>query len=314
MTDPGTPDAHSAPGEPLSAALRRASAHLAAAGVPSPDADALTLAAHLLAVPLGEARRLAVLGAPTPAGYAVLVRRRAAREPLQHLTGRASFRGLELSVGPGVFVPRPETELAVDHVLTELERLRADGHRRPLVVDLGTGSGAIALSVKAEAPYAEVVAVEVSTDAVGWTRRNQRELGLEVRIVLGDADTALPELEDRVDVVVTNPPYIPDGATPIDPEVRDHDPQLALYGGGADGLERPLAFADRAADLLRPGGLLVMEHADVQGVVLPAALRARGWGDVTDHLDLAGRPRHLLARRAISAVDSPRGDGHPSAR
>lgn len=312
MTDRGMPHAHSATGEPLSAALRRASAHLAAAGVASPDADALTLAAHLLAVPLGEARRLAVLGAPAPAGYAVLVRRRAAREPLQHLTGRAGFRGLELAVGPGVFVPRPETELAVSHVLTELERIRAERHRRPLVVDLGTGSGAIALSVKAEAPYVQVVAVEASAEAVEWTRRNQRALDLDVSIVMGDARTALPDLESRVDVVVTNPPYIPDGATPIDPEVRDHDPHIALFGGGADGLDLPLAFADRAAQLLRPGGLLVMEHADVQGATLPAALRARGWAAVTDHVDLAGRPRHLLARRR--AVDKGRGDQSPGAR
>lgn len=297
MTDQVRPAPDRAAGVPLSSALRRARAQLTEAGVPSPDSDALALAAHLLDVPLGEARRLAVLGAATPAGYAALVRRRAAREPLQHLTGRAGFRGMELFVGPGVFVPRPETELAVEHVLAEVARIHSEGRRAPLVVDLGAGSGAIALSVKAAAPYAQVVAVEASADAVGWTRRNRRELELDIRIVLGDARTALPEFDARVDVVVTNPPYIPDGATPIDPEVRDHDPRLALYGGGADGLDLPLAFADRAADLLRPGGLLVMEHADVQGATLPPALRSRGWSTVTDHADLAGRPRHLLARR-----------------
>ena len=172
-----------------------------------------------------------------------------------------------------------------------------------MVVDLCTGSGAIALAIKDEVPGAEVHGVELSDLAHAWAVRNRDDLGLDVEMVLGDATTAFAELEGEVDVVVSNPPYIPVGAVPNDPEVRDHDPDVALYGGSADGLRIPLEVAARAARLLRPGGVLLMEHADVQGRSLPAALRGSGaWTGVEDHPDLAGRPRVTRAVRAHSLL------------
>jgi release factor glutamine methyltransferase len=278
----------------LRAAVREATARLAAAGVASPEADAVALAAHALGGSVADARKAMVLGAEVPAAYDGLVEERAARVPLQHLTGRAGFRRLELSVGPGVFVPRPETELAAGLAIEAANALGA-----PVVVDLCTGSGAIALAVKDEAPQANVYAVELGQDAHAWAARNVADTGLDVDLRHGDATVAFPELVGTVDIVVSNPPYIPVGMVPLDPEVRDHDPELALYGGSEDGLAIPLAVARRAAFLLRPGGLLVMEHADTQGETLPAALRRTGeWAAVADHVDLAGRPRATTARRA----------------
>jgi release factor glutamine methyltransferase len=168
-----------------------------------------------------------------------------------------------------------------------------------LVVDLCSGSGAIALAVKDEVPGAEVHGVEVSELAHAWAVRNRDDLGLDVDLRLGDATTAFPELVGRVDVVVSNPPYIPAGSIPNDPEVRDHDPEVALYGGSSDGLRIPLEVAARAGVLLRPGGFFVMEHADVQGDSLTSALGATGlWQDIQDHGDLNGRPRAVTAVRA----------------
>ncbi len=280
----------------LRAAVRAAAGALADAGVPSPEADALALAAHVLRRPVGEVRKAMVMGAPgpDPTAYGAVVALRAERIPLQHLTGRAAFRRLELSVGPGVFTPRPETEFVAGLAIEAAARLR-----RPTVVDLCTGSGAIALAVKDEVPDAQVYAVELGEDAHAWARRNVEDTGLVVELVHGDATTAFPELEGVVDVVVANPPYIPVGMVPLDPEVRDHDPELALYGGSEDGLAIPLAVARRAAVLLAPGGLLVMEHADSQGETLPAALRRTGsWARVRDAADLTGRPRSTVAVRA----------------
>lgn len=245
-----------------------------------------------------------ILGGELDAGfterYAALVQERATRVPLQHLTGTAPFRRLELHVGPGVFVPRPETEQAVDHVLTALEGVDA-----PRVVDLCTGSGALALAVADEAPAADVTAVEVSDLALAWAARNIETTGLPVTLVAADAtaDPAtvaeLADLVGLVDVVVSNPPYVPVGMVPLEPEVAEHDPDLALYGGSVDGLRIPLAVASAAARLLRPGGRLVMEHADSQGQTLPRALAATGdWTEVADHADLTGRARTTTATRA----------------
>lgn len=275
-------------------AVRRATRTLAEAGVESAPVDALHLAAHLLGQDVSETRRLMVLGGvEAPEGYADLVTERANRVPLQHLTGRAYFRGLELEVGPGVFVPRPETELVVDLALRAIV-----GIQRPVVVDLATGSGAIALAVKQEWPQATVYAVELTELASAWAVRNRDRLGLDVTVDRGDARDAYPELAGTVDVVTCNPPYIPDDQVPVDPEVRDHDPIEALYGGSADGLARPLEMAARAAVLLRDGGTLVMEHAETQGASLPRALTATGdWGRVIDHVDLLGRPRCVVAER-----------------
>lgn len=276
--------------------LASASERLATADVPNAAVDAQLLLAHAWEVSVGELQRRQLLGEEPPAAvaerFAELIDERVTRVPLQHLTGSAPFRGIELRVGPGVFIPRPETELLVDLVLAEV----AD---RPglQVVDLCTGSGAIALAIKDEAPSLSVAAVELDPMAHAWAARNAHLLGLEVAIVQGPAESALPGREGTLDVVVSNPPYIPVGMVPIDPEVRDHDPEVALYGGSDDGLRIPLAVARRAHELLRPGGLLVMEHADSQGVSLPAALTREGWTDVVDHRDLADRPRAVTARR-----------------
>jgi release factor glutamine methyltransferase len=278
--------------------LRSAARRMREVGiVGNPEGEALTLAAHALGVPEERVHRALVLREEValPPAFDALLDERLRRVPLQHLTGLAHFRRLTLEVGPGVFVPRPETEVVVDLVLEAADAVGLS----PVVVDLCTGSGAIAFAVKDERPEAEVHAVELSPDAYAWADRNQSRLDLEVDLRLGDATDAFPDLEGEVDVVAANPPYIPVGMVPVDPEVRDHDPELALYGGGEDGLRTPLAVAARAAELLRPGGVLVMEHADEQGESLPAALRRTGaWVDVLDHRDLASRPRATVARRA----------------
>jgi release factor glutamine methyltransferase len=260
-------------------------------------------------------QKLIILGAPVPQGFEDLVAERARRVPLQHLTGRAGFRRLDLSVGPGVFVPRFETELVAGLAITAARSLTSPtgsptGSRTrssTVVVDLCTGSGAIALAIKDEVPAAEVYGVEISELAYAWAIRNRDDLGLDVDLRVGNATLAFPDLESQVDLVVSNPPYIPSGATPNDPEVRDHDPDVALYGGSEDGLKIPLAVAARAAVLLRPGGLLVMEHADVQGDTLASALgRTGSWRDIEDHEDLNGRPRALTAVRvALTAAADP---------
>ncbi|WP_353953065.1 peptide chain release factor N(5)-glutamine methyltransferase [Knoellia sp. S7-12] len=279
-------------------AVRDATRRLTEAGVGSPEHDAVALAAHALGVDSSEVRRLMILGGSVPEGYAALVAERASRVPLQHLTGRAWFRGLELEVGPGVFVPRPETEVVAGWAIDAAQACLDDGVPAPVVVDLCTGSGAIALSIKSEVPQAQVHAVEVSDLAVAWAQRNCERLALDVEIVHGDAVTAFEDLSE-VDVVVSNPPYIPTTAEPIDPEVRDHDPHVALYGGSEDGLAIPRLVAARAVALLRSGGVLVMEHADSQGESLPAALQATGsWSHVEDREDLTGRPRATVAIRA----------------
>jgi release factor glutamine methyltransferase len=272
---------------------------LAEAGVPSPRADAELLAEHLLGCGLGRLRALAVMGTPVPGGFWDLVEERARRTPLQHLTGAAHFRHLTLSVGPGVFVPRPETETLVTLVLDWLGA-RTPPLEGPVVVDLGTGSGAIAASIAAECAESRVYAVELSELAYAWAARNVAlpEVGGRVELVLGDLRTAFPELEGEADVVVSNPPYIPAGMVPREPEAADHDPELALYGGGEDGLELPLAAIDSAARLLRPGGFFVMEHAEVQAETLAARLAANAhWRSVGSHYDLNGLPRATSAVR-----------------
>jgi release factor glutamine methyltransferase len=243
--------------------------------------------------------RLTVLGAPAPDGLADLVARRATRIPLQHLVGRAPFRRMELLVGPGVFVPRPETEMVAGLAIEA-----ASVTPTPLVVDLCTGSGAIALAVATEVPGSRVVAVEAEPAAHAWAERNLAERagldpGLAHRFDLRLADVADPgllsELAGAVDVVVANPPYLPPDAEPVDVEVRDHDPARALYGGGDDGLAVPRQVAARAARLLRVGGTLVMEHADVQGPAVRALLDPGAWTGVRTAPDLTGRDRAVVA-------------------
>lgn len=258
----------------------------------SPRVDAELLLAHVLGVSRTALLTCDDVADDAAARFAALLDQRADRVPLQHLTGRAPFRHLELAVGPGVFVPRPETEQLAGWALDRIAGLDS-----PVVVDLGSGSGALALAIAQEHPGARVTAVERDPLAIEWTRTNA--IGSSVEVLDGDMTDPrlLTELDGTVDVVVSNPPYVPDGAG-LPREVAEHDPPLALWGGD-DGLDVVRGLLVTAARLLRPGGWLGIEHADQQGTSLPALVRsAGGWADVEDHPDLAGRPRYTTARRS----------------
>jgi release factor glutamine methyltransferase len=277
--------------------LDEAAAALSAAGVPSPRVDAELLLAWATDTSPGAVRARALTGggitAPHVERFRHAIARRATREPLQHITGHASFRYLTLAVGPGVFVPRPETESVAQFAI---DALQAVALPEPIAVDLGTGSGAIAIALDTEVPNALVYAVERSEDALPWTRANIRAYGDSVRLVVGDLADALPELDGSVSVVVSNPPYVPDDMVPIDPEVRDHDPAIALYGG-ADGLDAVRALADTAWRLLTPGGSVVIEHAEHQGAAVREMLANRAFRSAETHADLTGRDRTTVATR-----------------
>lgn len=282
------------------AAIRGA---LEAGGIDDPYADSELIVGHVLGVSRGRVQALAVLGERLSAEQAeratLLAEERARRVPLQHLTGRAPFRGIELSVGPGVFVPRPETETVAQFAIDALQLAPT---AEPIAVDLCTGSGAIALSLAHEVPRARVWALEKSREAHAWATRNVAEWGDDrVSLVQGDvAELArIPEfaaLAGRVHVLISNPPYVPADMVPRDPEVRDHDPELALYGG-ADGLDVVRIISRAALDLVVPGGLLVLEHAELQGAAIRALLAADGWRAAATHPDLTGRDRTTTALR-----------------
>jgi release factor glutamine methyltransferase len=278
--------------------LADAARRLAEAGVESSRVDAELLLAAVLDVPRGRLPTLDDVPDDAAARFAVLLDQRADRVPLQHLTGRAPFRHLELAVGPGVFLPRPETEQLAGWALDRLA-----GLAEPVVVDLGSGSGALALAIAHEHPGARVTAVEHDPAAIGWARHNAAARAAAgdgpVEVVDGDMTdpVLLRELDGAVDLVVSNPPYVPEGAG-LPREVAEHDPPLALWGG-PDGLDVVRGLLSTAARLLRAGGWLGVEHADQQGSALPALVRAHGaWADVEDHADLAGRPRYTTARRS----------------
>lgn len=292
--------------------LREMREAFAAAGIASPAADAELLAAHVLGQSRGRVQALALLGQGVTeqdrARLRALAAERATRVPLQHLTGRAPFRGLELAVGPGVFVPRPETEGVAQHAI---DALAAVPDPEPLAVDLCTGSGALALALATEVPGARVWAVEMSPEAHAWAARNVAEHGQgRVELRLGDVRELDPKagadgaglaeafapLRGRVHVLVSNPPYVPDDMVPRDPEVRDHDPELALYSG-ADGLDLIRVISRVGLDLVAPGGTLVLEHAEQQGAAIRALLEAVGWRDAATYPDLTGRDRATVARR-----------------
>ena len=268
------------------------------AGIETPKADAELLVGHVLELSRGEVQAQALIGSTINAAklqeLEPLAIRREAREPLQHITGIAYFRQLELHVGRGVFVPRPETESVAQ---LAIDALSAAQTPEPIAVDLGTGSGAIALAMAVEVPTARVFAVEKSTDAFPFTRKNfEKYEHTGARLVLGDLRDEFAELNGTVDVVASNPPYIPADAIPRDPEVRDYDPNLALYGG-ADGMDVIHLVSATASRLLRAGGYLVIEHADNQGEQVRQLLLADGWHEVQKHQDLTGRDRSVSAKK-----------------
>ena len=283
--------------ESLRAAIISATATLAGAGVPSPGVDAAELAAHLLGVSTTRLGMTPLVESSWLAEYSALVARRAERVPLQHLVGTVQFGRAVLDVGPGVFIPRPETESLAAWALDAI-----DDVRQPVVVDLCTGSGAIALAISAARPDARVIAVERAPAALRWARRNiGRHVGAggtTVELRGGDVmdQRLLADLDAAADLVTANPPYVPDG-TPVEPEVAGFDPPEAVFGG-PDGLGviRPLISV--AAGLLKVGGVLAVEHDDTQGESAPDLLRARRvLTDVVEHPDLAGRPRFVTATR-----------------
>jgi release factor glutamine methyltransferase len=272
--------------------LATAVERLRGAGVESAAYDAGVLLAHVLGVPRTRLALVDDVSSAQAERFGHLVGQRAARVPLQHLTGIAYFRHVELAVGPGVFVPRPETELLAGWAVEQASLIES-----PVVVDLGTGSGAIAKAVAHEVPAARVHAVELDERAHAWAARNLAGTGVDLR--QGDLAEAFDDLAGAVDVLVSNPPYIPHEAwESVAVEVRDHDPELALYATG-DGLDTIRVVERRAAQLLRPGGAVGVEHADVHGESAPPVFAAGGrWEEVRDHRDLAGRARFLTARLA----------------
>jgi len=276
--------------EELSAVRQAAIAALASAGVPSPGVDADLLLCHVLGISRSELKlrelRGDVFQGDQREQFTALVAARRTRIPLQHLTGVAHFRYLELKVGPGVFTPRPETETVVQLGLDFVAAHRIDA---PSCIDLCSGSGAIAAALASELPGSRVWAVELSAEAIGYTRANC--LPHQVTVLHQDATSLPGEFDGSMDLVISNPPYIPPNAIPREAEVRDHDPDMALYGLGEDGLQIPRAISAQAMKLLRPGGYFVMEHAEVQQDSAATMLREAGFERVAGHKDLTGRAR-----------------------
>ncbi len=277
-------------------ALAFATKELTEVGVPSPQPDAYWLLCHALKVDRSELlNRITFDESITESeleDFKKALARRSKREPLQHITGKAAFRKLELEVGPGVFVPRPETEQVVQYAIDYLRLLPVPGK----AIDLGTGSGAIALAMATEVPQTKVYAIELSDEAHAFAARNIAANAPEVELRLGAMQEVVGDLVGQLDVVISNPPYIPDSAVPIDPEVRDFDPELALYGG-EDGLDVIRDISGIAAALLRPGGLLVLEHADGQSEAIRELLLESGWQNVSAFEDATFRYRTITALR-----------------
>ncbi|WP_422109785.1 peptide chain release factor N(5)-glutamine methyltransferase [Bifidobacterium pseudolongum] len=296
----------------MGAVLEAAAARLARAGIDTARHDAKLLLAESAGRSLSDVDKAVLMDdafsqfAPSPearGAFESMLGRRESREPLQHIVGHAPFRYLDLDVGPGVFVPRPETEIVVQEAI---DWITAHGLYSPRVVDLCAGSGAIGLAIATEVPGAQVWAVELDTQAAQWTRRNMHKVGerfpdlvANYRLEVADATcpVTLATLDGTADVVISNPPYIPLTNVPQQPEVRDFDPDTALYGGSADGMMVPERIIVRAAALVRTGGLFVMEHDITQGDRTVAFARANGFTEARTHADLTGRPRYLVATR-----------------
>ncbi len=279
----------------IKALISDGKAQIEAAGYSSVDAEILF--AHLLGLtrmelhnPIALERAMAEISDESAIvdGYAQLVKRRCNHEPVQYLTGTAGFRNLDLAVGPGVLVPRPETEGLVEEVLKHITNLPGPVS----VIDLGAGSGAMAISIATEAPNTHVIAVEKSPEAIEWLKQNVAFYDESIRIVQGDVADVLDGV--KCDVVVANPPYVPD-SQPLPKDVATFEPAIALFGG-SDGLEIPKRFIAAAARLLKAGGLLAIEHTETQGESI-ANLLSTDFTQISLHLDLTGRPRWTSAIR-----------------
>ena len=291
----------------ITALINSATKLLDQAGVPSPQVDAELLLAHVLGIERSNLLKVTSINAEQHSDFEALVARRANRVPLQHLTGVAHFRHISLAVGPGVFVPRPETELLVEAAISYLKTLSGP----KLAVDLCAGSGAIALCLALEVPGTTVHAVELSDDAVKWLTHNvidhaaQLEAtGSHVIVHHGNAGNRelLADFAGKFAAVVSNPPYIPNAMIPRDPEARDHDPAIALFSGD-DGLAAAREIVMVAADALAPGGFFGMEHADVQGESVPSLLKEMSgiWSQVKDNQDYNKLPRYTTAVRTTNS-------------
>jgi release factor glutamine methyltransferase len=277
----------------LSELLSRGSQLLASAGIDSAEVDAQLLVAHVLGISRGELQAQLFLDPEISQTDSLLelFQKRSERIPLQHLTGVAYFRNLTLEVGPGVFIPRPETEGVVELAIKAMPE-------GGIAVDLCTGSGAIAIAIATEVPNSRVYAWELNADSEPWLRKNLRG---NVELVMGDIaleHELFDELAGTVDVVISNPPYIPTWAVPKDLEVQLHDPALALYGG-EDGLDIIRVVSRRAMQLLKLGGFLVVEHADTQGNLVADLFQTDGWENIQIHQDLTNRDRSVSATKAL---------------
>lgn len=261
------------------------------AGVGSPEYDAAELLAHVVGVQRGLLAMAPDLSTRQAQQYADLIRRRCRREPLQHIIGAAGFYGLDIEVGPGVFIPRPETELLVESALRAIAPVK-----EPVVIDLCSGSGAIPIAIAHARPTCQVCAVELSAQAAEWLRRNVDRLAPSVRVIEGDALDARLPLPAGADLVTCNPPYVP-AATAVEAEVGEHDPHAAVFGG-ADGLDLIRPLVPRIAALLRPGGTAILEHDQThQGDVIALFDESGQYADISGLDDLAGRARFVRAVR-----------------
>lgn len=283
--------------QPLRLALIEAVALLRDAGVDSPRADAELLAAHVVGVERGRLPMVPLVDPLTIETYQRLVAQRAQRVPLQHLTGWAAMGGLQVEVGPGVFIPRPETELLLDWAVTAISEVTT-----PVVLDLCTGSGVLALGVAHARPDAEVHAVELDPTALAWARRNadsQAAAGDRgIRLHRGDVMNRdlFPQMAGRVDLVLANPPYVP-ANTAVPPEVAEHDPTMAVFAG-VDGLDVIRPIVSSSALWLRPGGVIGVEHDESHADAVHSMFSARAiYADVQTHPDLTGRARFTTATR-----------------
>jgi release factor glutamine methyltransferase len=283
--------------ESLRVAIMDGTKRLLEAGVGSPQVDAELLAAHLLGVTRTRLGLTPLVETSWVEDYQALIARRAQRIPLQHITGVAHLGAAEVQVGPGVFTPRPETEVLLEWALDAIADVES-----PLVVDLCSGSGVIAIAIAKARPDATVIAVERAPGALSWARRNidlhVAAGGTPVQLRGGDLndERLLSDLDGKADLVTANPPYVPEG-TQVEPEVSEHDPAEAVFAG-VDGLSVIRPMITVAAGMLKPGGSLAFEHDDSQGTSVPALLTVRRvLAEVEEHVDLNGKPRFVSARR-----------------